>query len=133
MNSDLRSGGEYEQCFLESIIPALPDLAKRGIKVAVNAGASDTQKLHETLTQTVRDLGLDLKIAWVEGDEVSDIIKKGLSSGDGFRSLTTGIFSSRAIEDYGIDFILQEKAFQTGDSSRYTLNVILVRSGSSKH
>lgn len=101
VNSELQSGGgEYEQSFLESIIPALPDLAKRGIRVAVNAGASDTQKLHETLTQTVKDLGLDLKIAWIEGDEVSDVIKKSLNSGNGFQSLTTGIFLFRGIQNY---------------------------------
>src|SRR5258706_15236179 len=41
---------EFEECFLESITPALPDLARRGIKVAVNAGASDTKKLYDTLS-----------------------------------------------------------------------------------
>ncbi|KAH6704241.1 hypothetical protein BKA61DRAFT_680494 [Leptodontidium sp. MPI-SDFR-AT-0119] len=89
--------GEYEQCFLESIIPALPDLAKRGIKVAVNAGASDTEKLHHSLSQTVEDLGLNLKIAWVSGDEVSDIVLKRYRSGNPFKSLTTG----KTLSDWG--------------------------------
>ncbi|KAH8587094.1 hypothetical protein B0O99DRAFT_694786 [Bisporella sp. PMI_857] len=84
------SDGEYEQCFVESITPALPDLAKRGIKVAVNAGASDTKKLHDIVTRLVQDLGLKLKVAWIEGDEVFDIVQKGLGSGSTFRSLTTG-------------------------------------------
>lgn len=85
---------EFEECFLESITPALPDLAKRGIKVAVNAGASDTKKLYDTLSTIVQEQGLKLKIAWVEGDEVSEIVQKAASSGDSFRSLTTGTFSS---------------------------------------
>jgi hypothetical protein len=84
------STAEYEECFLESIKPALPDLAKRGIKVAVNAGGSDTQKLHDTLYKIVQELGLNLKIAWVEGDEVSEIVQKSFSSGHAFQSLTTG-------------------------------------------
>lgn len=82
------AGAEFEQCFVESITPALPDLAKRGIKVAVNAGGSDTKKLHDTLCELVQELGLNLKIAWVEGDEVSDVVSK--SSGNSFQSLTTG-------------------------------------------
>src|SRR3954447_26098722 len=42
---------EFEPSFLEAIIPALPHLEKNHIKVAVNAGASDTQKLHDTLVE----------------------------------------------------------------------------------
>ena len=84
------SSAEYEECFLESIVPALPDLAKNVIKVAVNAGASDTKKLHDTLLAIVQEKGLDLKIAWVAGDEVSDIVKKSLKGGQPFKSLTTG-------------------------------------------
>ena len=84
------STAEFEECFLESITPALPDLARRGIKVAVNAGASDTEKLHNYLTKIVQEQGLDLKIAWVEGDEVTELVQKSLQSGESFRSLTTG-------------------------------------------
>ncbi|KAG4441945.1 hypothetical protein IFR05_002564 [Cadophora sp. M221] len=84
------SSAEFEECFLESIIPALPDLAKNGIKVAVNAGGSDTKKLHDALLAIVQKQGLSLKIAWVEGDEVSDIVQKSLESGHHFKSLTTG-------------------------------------------
>lgn len=85
------SSAEFEECFLESITPALPDLERRGIKVAVNAGASDTKKLYDTLYKIVQEKGLKLKIAWVEGDEVSDLVQKGLESGDSFQSLTTGM------------------------------------------
>ena len=86
VNGSLKS--EFEENFLESITPALPDIAKRGIKVAVNAGGSDTKKLHDTLCELVKKLGLDLKVAWVEGDEVSDIVAK--STSEAFKSLTTG-------------------------------------------
>ncbi|RDW76940.1 hypothetical protein BP6252_04993 [Coleophoma cylindrospora] len=90
---------EFEECFLESITPALADIATRGIKVAVNAGASDTKKLHDVLTQTIRDQGLDLKVAWVEGDEVTDIVKLSLKSGNTFKSLTTG----KSISDWDFE------------------------------
>lgn len=86
------STAEFEECFLESITPALPDLAKRGIKVAVNAGASDTKKLVNVLSSIVHEQGLNLKIAWVEGDEVTKIVQNGLQSAEPYRSLTTGTF-----------------------------------------
>jgi hypothetical protein len=110
------STAEYEQCFLESIVPALPDLAKRGIKVAVNAGGSDTKKLHDVLLKIVQDLGLNLRIAWIEGDEVSNIVSKSSASGNPFRSLTTG--SPPILFQLTVRLIFyQEKIFQNGDSS----------------
>lgn len=81
---------EFEECFLESIVPALDHLARRNIKVAVNAGASDTRKLHQVLTNIIQEKGLDLKVAWIEGDEVFDAVEKAIQAGETFRSLTTG-------------------------------------------
>ena len=39
----------YEPTFLEALEPALPQIAKYSIRVAVNAGASDTEKLHQVV------------------------------------------------------------------------------------
>jgi hypothetical protein len=81
---------EFETTFLESVEPALPSLASRGIKVAVNAGASDTKKLHDVMVKMVQKAGLNLKVAWIEGDEASDIVQKSIVGGENFKSLTTG-------------------------------------------
>ena len=69
----------YEPTFLEALEPALPHIAKHGIKVAVNAGASDTEALHKVVMKMVKDKGLDLKCAWISGDEVLPAIKKARS------------------------------------------------------
>ncbi|KAH6632893.1 hypothetical protein C7974DRAFT_451978 [Boeremia exigua] len=81
---------EFETSFLEAFVPALPHLAAKRIKVAVNAGASDTKKLYEVVVNKVREAGLDLKVAWVGGDEVFDVVSKAMDSGSEFKSLTTG-------------------------------------------
>ncbi|KAJ4374831.1 hypothetical protein N0V83_001909 [Neocucurbitaria cava] len=60
----------YEPTFLEALEPALPYIAKYRIKVAVNAGASDTQKLHQVVTKIIKTKGLNLSVAWISGDEV---------------------------------------------------------------
>ncbi|WQF78843.1 Putative acyclic terpene utilization [Colletotrichum destructivum] len=98
-NMALRGGGkaddpnnssEFEPSFLEAVEPALAYLDARRIKLAVNAGASDTKKLHDLLVEMVKEKDLKLKIAWIEGDEVIDVVRKGLGSGEGFTNLTTG-------------------------------------------
>lgn len=81
---------EFETSFMESIEPALEDLAARKIKVAVNAGASDTKKLHDVAASVIQEKGLDLKVAWVEGDEVSDLLQQAVNAGEEFINLTTG-------------------------------------------
>lgn len=52
----------YDLSFLEALDPALEDLAKYGIKVAVNAGVTDTNGLYEVVIQMVQKKGLDLKV-----------------------------------------------------------------------
>lgn len=81
---------EFEKSFLEALLPALPHLASRKIKVAVNAGASDTKKLHDVVLKEIEARGLDLNVAWVGGDEVFDVFQKAASTGSEFKSLTTG-------------------------------------------
>ncbi|KZL64078.1 duf1446 domain-containing protein [Colletotrichum incanum] len=84
------NSSEFEPSFLEAIEPALEYLDARGIKIAVNAGASDTKKLHDILVGVISDKGLKLRVAWVEGDEVIEAVQKGLKSNEGFKNLTTG-------------------------------------------
>jgi hypothetical protein len=94
----IRSSGasdEFEDSFLEAIFPALPHLASRHIKVVVNAGASDTQKLHDVLVDKIKNAGLDLKVAWIGGDEVMDVVEAAAREGNDFTSLTTGTYQYR--------------------------------------
>ena len=44
----------FEAQFVQSFVSALPDLARRGLKMAVNAGASDTERLHDILVKIGR-------------------------------------------------------------------------------
>lgn len=80
----------FEQHFVDAVKEALPHIARRGIKLAVNAGASDTKRLHDRLVDLVKEKGLSLTVAWVEGDEVMDVVNKCRTSGQKFRNITTG-------------------------------------------
>jgi hypothetical protein len=72
----------YEPTFLEALEPALPYIAKYRIKVAVNAGASDTQKLHAVVEKMVKAKGLDLSVAWISGDEVLPTLLEAQKRGE---------------------------------------------------
>jgi pyruvate/oxaloacetate carboxyltransferase len=52
----------YDLSFLEALEPALDDLAKYGIKLAVNAGVTDTEGLYKVVTRMVQAKKLDLKV-----------------------------------------------------------------------
>lgn len=68
--------GLFDPTFLENLAPALPDIARKGIKVAVNAGACDTQLLTKVVADEVKRQGFDLKVAYVDGDEVTDTVNR---------------------------------------------------------
>lgn len=81
----------YELGFLEALSPALSNIAKYGIKVAVNAGASDTRGLCEAVRKMVRDRSLEgkVKVAWIEGDDVLDVVKEQIAK-ENFENICTG-------------------------------------------
>ena len=87
------SGPAFETSFLEALEPALPDLAKHGIRVAVNAGASDTEGLYKVVREMIRKKGLSmkLKLAWVGGDAVLPAVREGMERGTSkFKNVYTG-------------------------------------------
>lgn len=73
----------YEPYFLEEVDPAIPWLAKKGTKLAVNAGASDVHGLAVAIKELIKKHGVDLNVGVVDGDDVTDAVlnlyKKGES------------------------------------------------------
>ncbi|EER26942.1 hypothetical protein D8B26_002558 [Coccidioides posadasii str. Silveira] len=88
---NVSGGPAYEPSFLEALEPALEDLARYKIKIAVNAGVTDTKALYDVVAEMVREKGLDLKVAWISGDEVLPAVKEALASGKStFKNIYTG-------------------------------------------
>ena len=112
----------YEPTFLEALAPALTNIAKYGIKVAVNAGGSDTENLALAVRALIGEMGLDMRVAWVEGDDVTKAVKARIADGkDDFVNICTqgklkdwefepiaaqaylgGLGIARALEDHDI-------------------------------
>lgn len=89
----------FAENFLDCFVPAIGDLARRKIKLAVNAGASDTEILAKLVKQKVKEAGYDLKVAWVEGDDATGAVKALLQEGEAFRSLMHG----KSIDEWGLE------------------------------
>lgn len=84
-------GPAFETSFLEALEPALEDLARYNIKIAVNAGSSDTEGLYKVVLQMIEKKGLKMKVAWISGDEAMPAVQKALKSGESkFKNIYTG-------------------------------------------
>lgn len=85
------SAPAYEPTFLEALEPALVDIAKHKIKVAVNAGASDTRRLAEIVRSMAKGKKLQLDVAWVSGDECFEAVETRRREGVlEFKNICTG-------------------------------------------
>jgi len=90
-NPLVAAGPAFEASFLEALEPALNDLAKYGIKVAVNAGASDPEGLYQIVGNMIQKKGLKIPVAWISGDEVLPAVNTALKNGSSkFKNIYTG-------------------------------------------
>lgn len=88
--SDQDRVGLFDPSFMGSFTPALPYLQEKGIKIAVNAGASDTEMLAKLVARTVEEKGLNLQVAWIEGDDVMETVNKLMKRGEKFENICFG-------------------------------------------
>ncbi|KAL3454377.1 DUF1446-domain-containing protein [Aspergillus insuetus] len=95
----------YEPSFLLALQPALEDLAKYRIKLAVNAGNTDTEGLYKVVAQMVRAKGLDLKVAWVSGDEVLSTVQSALATG---KSTFKNIYNNEELTSWSFEPIFAQ-------------------------
>lgn len=97
----------------------LPDIARQGVKVVANAGGVNPLACSEAIAELVRELGLNLKVATVTGDDLMDSIDdyraqgvKEMFCGDAmpaeFMSVNAylGAFPIAAALDRGADIVI---------------------------
>jgi DNA-binding ferritin-like protein (Dps family) len=90
----------YAETFIQCFEPAIPNLVKNGTKLAVNAGASDTELLAEVVIDLLEKAGAGhLKVAWIEGDDVTGPVNKLIKKGEKFESLMHG----KKLEEWGME------------------------------
>ncbi|KAF2269915.1 DUF1446-domain-containing protein [Lojkania enalia] len=80
----------YASTFLQCFEPAIGHLQRNGAKLVVNAGANDTELLAQVVAKMTRERGWEAKVAWIEGDEVTDQFKDLMAQGKEFKNLCNG-------------------------------------------
>ncbi len=94
-----QSADLFDPSFINSLSPALPYLQQNNVKVAVNAGVSAPAVLAKVVKDEIAKQGLNLKVAWVEGDDVTETMHDLLKKGEKFKSIDTG----KNIDEWGND------------------------------
>lgn len=91
----------YAETFVQCFEPAIANLARNRCKLAVNAGASDPELLAEVCVKLVQEAGYgdELKVAWVEGDDVTEQVNRLIKEGEQFESLMHG----KTLEEWGME------------------------------
>jgi hypothetical protein len=80
----------YATSFLRQLEPVAGEIAERGIKVVVNAGGLNPAGLARATTAMLSELGVDLAVTYVEGDDLSGRIQELRAAGTTFENLDTG-------------------------------------------
>ncbi|KAF2794142.1 DUF1446-domain-containing protein [Melanomma pulvis-pyrius CBS 109.77] len=94
-----RKNAMYADTFIQCFEPAIPNLVKNKTKLAVNAGASDTELLAEVVVDMLEKAGAGhLKVAWIEGDDVTNQVNGLIKKGEKFESLMHG----KKLEEWGM-------------------------------
>jgi hypothetical protein len=85
-----RPGSGYARTFLSQMREVLAPCLDRGIKVVANAGGLVPASLADALRELAGELGLDARIAHVEGDDLLPRLDELRSSGEELVNLDTG-------------------------------------------
>jgi hypothetical protein len=94
----------FAENFMDCFEPAIENLASKKIKLAVNAGASDTEILAKLCVEAIAKKGANLKVAWIEGDDATGAVKGLIQKGEKFTSLMHG----KSVEEWGLDPIVAQ-------------------------
>ena len=85
---DERAG--YARDFITQIEPLLEELLQRRIKVITNAGGVNPHACAEALAEVARARGLELRVAVVEGDDITTRLNELRTLGMAFQNMETG-------------------------------------------
>jgi len=80
----------YAYDFIGHLRRALPEIARRGIRVVVNAGGVNPEACRDAITELCRGAGVSIPIAVVDGGDLLPRVNQLREQGVSFRHLDTG-------------------------------------------
>ncbi len=85
-----RGGRGYAHTFITQLSQVLPACAAAGTKIVSNAGGVDPEGCAEAVRNLAAELGLELSVAVVDGDDIAGDLADLIASGSKFVHLETG-------------------------------------------
>ena len=86
-----RGGGGYAKSFVTQMTEVLGTCREGGIRIVSNAGGIAPQACADRVSEIASDLGVDVTIAVVDGDDLTDRISELVSAGERFDHLDLGV------------------------------------------
>jgi hypothetical protein len=83
--------GGYVGTFLKQVKDVLYDCMEKNIKIVTNAGGLNPKAMAEAIEGIAKELGLDVKIAYIEGDDLLPRLDELKSSGENLLNIDTGV------------------------------------------
>ncbi|CAB3773324.1 hypothetical protein GQ57_39055 [Burkholderia sp. MSh2] len=80
----------YVPYFIDQVRPHLRDIARRGIRIVVNAGALNPDSLAQALRAEIAAAGVSLRVAHIDGDDIVNRLPALQADGHAMEHLDTG-------------------------------------------
>ncbi len=90
----------YALTFLRQLQDSIDEIAARGIKVVVNAGGLNPAGLAQEIITLVKSRSLDLRVGYIEGDNVTDKLLNASEAGTPIVNVDTGEEVATPIETH---------------------------------
>ncbi|GLQ04856.1 acyclic terpene utilization AtuA family protein [Sneathiella chinensis] len=88
----------YVGTFLKQVQDVLKPCLEKGIKIVTNAGGLNPKGMADAVEAIAAELGLDCKVAWIDGDDLIPRLKGLTTDGESFSNIDTG----KALADSGL-------------------------------
>ncbi|MBD0323205.1 MAG: DUF1446 domain-containing protein, partial [Aldersonia sp.] len=86
----------YARTFLVQARQVLADCADRDIKIVVNAGGLNPAGMAGEVEKLIAELGVELEVAYIEGDDITPRLSELQAAGHDFRHLDKGLTLAEA-------------------------------------
>lgn len=92
--NQMQSRGEnmgYVGTFLKQVREVAEDCREKNIKIVSNAGGLNPKSMAEEVEKIMAELNLDMKVAWIDGDDIKEDIPGFQADGESFTNIDRDI------------------------------------------
>ena len=86
-----RPDAGYVGTFLKQVRDVIQPCLERNIKIVTNAGGLNPKAMAKEVEAIIAELGLEAKVAYIDGDDLAPRIKELTSAGEEFVNIDTGV------------------------------------------